>query len=149
MNDKKLVTVMSAGSIRELGGIGGPIMNPCRISIDKVKRMVLAGRKVYEHNPANTDEKVLLTEDNVLANNFSSNSTPVAPTPTPSAAPAPAEAPVEIPDDVDMGEEDEGTTPMEEEVDTDPIDPEGSVQGVVEAPAVENKQQNNKKKGKK
>lgn len=67
---KKLVTVETVGPIDELGGISGPILNPCPIGISAIVRMITAHRKVYEVNPSNPDQKVLLTLQNVRTVNF-------------------------------------------------------------------------------
>lgn len=67
---QKYVTIESKGIISELGGISGPILHPTFIDLDIIVRMVNTRKKVYEVNPSNTSEKVLLTLSNVKANNF-------------------------------------------------------------------------------
>ena len=67
---KKYVTVESTGSIPELGGISGPILNPCYLPLTVVMRLITARKKVYEVNPNNTAEKVLLTTSNVRKTHF-------------------------------------------------------------------------------
>ena len=79
-NKKKLVTVGGSGAIPELGYICAPIVNPCPIDIDKVSKMVTAGRKVYAVNPSNPNERVLLTPSTVYEDNFAKKETP-APAP--------------------------------------------------------------------
>ena len=66
-NKKKLVTVGGSGAIPELGYICAPIVNPCPIDIDKVSKMVTAGRKVYAVNPSNPNERVLLTPSTAVS----------------------------------------------------------------------------------
>lgn len=72
----KLITVESYGSIKELGGIAGPIINPTLQPVSIVEKMVAAKRRVYEVNPANLSEKVLLTLHNVHRDNFKTAVTP-------------------------------------------------------------------------
>jgi hypothetical protein len=67
---KKLCKVMTNGPIPELGYITGPVAYPCRIDLRKVVNMVQHGHKVYEVNPKNHNEQVLLTIQNVNKNNF-------------------------------------------------------------------------------
>ena len=74
---KILVTVSGSGAIPELGYICAPIVNPCRLDIDKVSKMVTAGRKVYAVNPNNPNERVLLTPSTVYEDNFAKKETPV------------------------------------------------------------------------
>lgn len=81
----KLVTIESYGSISELGGINGPIVHPCRLDLDVIIRMVNTNKKVFEVNPANTNEKVRLSLSNVRSENFK----PVVVKPTVKAATAP------------------------------------------------------------
>lgn len=66
----KKVVIMATGFIPELGGISGPILNPQNLQIGVVQSLVNARRKVYECNPDNTDERILLTTKNVLLDNF-------------------------------------------------------------------------------
>lgn len=67
---EKLIVVESYGSITELGGISGPILNPCRVPISTIVRMVNNHRKVYEVNPSNYSERIRLTLKNVKTDNF-------------------------------------------------------------------------------
>ena len=69
-NTKKLVTIGGSGAIPELGYICAPIINPCKIDIDKVSKIVCSGRKVYAVNPADQTQKVLLTPSTVYIDNF-------------------------------------------------------------------------------
>ena len=66
----KFVTVETNGPISELGGIAGPILHPCMVDLDLVIQMVNARKKVYEVNPNNPDERVLLSLRNVRTENF-------------------------------------------------------------------------------
>lgn len=67
---RKLCIVKTNGPIHELGGITGPILAPCQIAMRAVINMVQNGKKVYEVNPKNRAETVLLTIQNVQKNNF-------------------------------------------------------------------------------
>ena len=73
-NQKRLATkkvvVMTMGIIPELGGISGPILTPQDLPIGIVQSMVNGRRKVYECNPKDTNERILLTVSNVNADNF-------------------------------------------------------------------------------
>lgn len=73
---KILVTVSGSGAIPELGYICAPIVNPCRLDIDKVSKMVTAGRKVYAVNPNDLSERVLLTPSTVYEDVFAKKETP-------------------------------------------------------------------------
>ena len=68
--EKKLVTVESVGTITELGGISGPIINPSFIDVPTIIRMINSHKKVYEVNPNNPSEKVKLSLKNARTNNF-------------------------------------------------------------------------------
>ena len=65
----KKIVVMTMG-IPELGGISGPILTPQDFPIGIVQALVNSRRKVYECNPKNPSERILLTISNVNANNF-------------------------------------------------------------------------------
>lgn len=70
-NEKtKLIVVESKGTLGELGGISGPILSPSLIPISTIIRMISAHRKVYEVNPANYNERIALTLQNVRRDNF-------------------------------------------------------------------------------
>ena len=66
----KFVTIETNGHISELGGIAGPILHPCLVDLDLVIQMVNNRKKVYEVNPNNPNEKVLLSLRNVRNENF-------------------------------------------------------------------------------
>lgn len=61
---KKYITVNANDMLFELGYIQGPIINPCWISIEVIKRLLSNGRVVYEHDIDNPKNKVRLTKDN-------------------------------------------------------------------------------------
>lgn len=67
---QKLVVIETIGTINELGGISGPVLNPSLQPISTLVRMVYNRKKVYEVNPNNYNDRVLLTLKNVRANNF-------------------------------------------------------------------------------
>ena len=67
---KKLVTISGTGAIPELGYITAPIINPTKIDVEILRKMVTRGAKVYEVNPKKPDEKILLTVKNVMTDNF-------------------------------------------------------------------------------
>lgn len=66
----KLVTVAHNGTIVELGGISGPIINPCKVQRSSIIAMINNQKKVYEVNPTNPSEKVLLNLINIDKVNF-------------------------------------------------------------------------------
>ena len=70
MADTKLVTIASAGSIPELGGISGPVINPCSLPIETIVKLLNGHKKVYEVNPAKKSERVLLTLQNILSSKY-------------------------------------------------------------------------------
>lgn len=70
LTDRKLVTVETYGTLTELGGISGPILNPCFMDIKTIMVLVTNRRKVFECNPANTDDRIKLTTKNVRTQNF-------------------------------------------------------------------------------
>ena len=72
MSLKKLVTIATTGFIPEIK-VTGPVKTPTYIKIDAVKTLVLNGRRVYEHNPSNPSEKVLLQPSTYAKVNFGSN----------------------------------------------------------------------------
>lgn len=72
-DNKKLITVKTTGPLPELNYITGPIIHPCWVNKDVIIKMVHNGKKVYEVNPENPAEKVLLTLKNIRLNNFGSN----------------------------------------------------------------------------
>lgn len=68
--ETKLVIVQNNGALSELGGISGPILNPCRLDVATIIRMINNHRRVYEVNPNNHSEKVLLSLKNATSKNF-------------------------------------------------------------------------------
>lgn len=89
----KLITIAGSGAIPELGNITAPILNPTRVSINKVTRIVNSGRVVYEHDPDNVSKKVRLTTANCRERIFgdtAAKATTPTPAPAPSQKPAPA-----------------------------------------------------------
>lgn len=76
---------MTKGPLYELGGISGPIMTPEYLPLEKVCDLVRNRKKVYEVNPANKSERVLLTVQNVRLENFK----PIAPKTKANVGPAP------------------------------------------------------------
>ena len=90
MVERKLVVVMDSGPLSELGGIGGPIITPTRVTLSAVKKMLINGRKVYACDPSdprNTDKYVLLDMVNVTDDNFADASNDVPPAGEPEAEP--------------------------------------------------------------
>jgi hypothetical protein len=83
MVKRKLVTVADFGPIMELDGIGGPLRTPTNITLSAICQMVVNGKTVFEHNPANVKEKVRLTLSNVKADNFVNEEPVVEPEPVP------------------------------------------------------------------
>lgn len=67
---RKLCIVKNNGPLHELGGISGPILAPCQLSMRAIINMVQNGRNVYEVNPKNMKETVKLNIKNVQLNNF-------------------------------------------------------------------------------
>ena len=63
-------TIADAKPIPGLSGIGGPITVPVVLPYNEVLALVRKGYTVYEHNPLNKDEKILLTLDNVHGADF-------------------------------------------------------------------------------
>lgn len=76
----KLVTIETKGSIVELGGISGPVINPTILPISTIVALLNGHKKVFEVNPANKDEKIRLSLKNVRTENFA----------TPIVSPAPS-----------------------------------------------------------
>lgn len=68
---KKLVTINTAGPIKELAGsIWGPVLTPTNISVDTIYKMLSSGKKVYEVNPKNRKQTILLNKENYKRDNF-------------------------------------------------------------------------------
>ena len=61
---KKLYTVNTVKNIPGLG-ISGPLTTPMKMEFHHVLDMVKNGYKVYEHNPQDLTEKVLVTMQNI------------------------------------------------------------------------------------
>lgn len=62
---RELYTVASACTIKYAGGIQGPLTTPTKLPLDTVVNLVRKGNEVYQHNPVNLSEKVLVTMKNV------------------------------------------------------------------------------------
>jgi len=69
----KYIVVNSFGELPMLGGISGPITTPFEADIKAIIAMVNGGKKVYEVNKANPSQRVLLTRENILKDNFKIN----------------------------------------------------------------------------
>lgn len=84
VTEQKLVIVTSNGAISELGGITGPILNPCYVPVMTINTMLTKHRVVYEVNPKDYTQKVRLSLKNLRINNFedSTQVTPVRKAPT-------------------------------------------------------------------
>lgn len=68
---KKLVTINTAGPIKELAGsIWGPVLTPTNISVDTIYKMLSSGKKVYEVNPKNRKQTIPLNKENYKRDNF-------------------------------------------------------------------------------
>lgn len=76
MEEKKLIKVMYAGVIPELGFILGPIIHPYKVDMETVGRLVSNNRKVFEVNPEKPEQEVLLTTKNYKLNNFTGTKAP-------------------------------------------------------------------------
>lgn len=74
---KKLVVIDSKGSITELGGISGPVINPCSLPVETIVKLINGHKKVYEVNPANKKERLRLNLKNVKMENFPKKANPV------------------------------------------------------------------------
>lgn len=70
--EQKLITVNSAGTITELGGISGPVLNPCYVPIPTITALLNHHRVVYEVNPKNYNEKIRLSLKTLTKKNFTS-----------------------------------------------------------------------------
>lgn len=57
---KRKCDVLTNGPLPELAFVMGPVYN-CRLTTDQIVRLVSNGKMVYEINPVNPKEKVLLT----------------------------------------------------------------------------------------
>lgn len=70
MKKEKLITITSGGPLPELNFITGPVLYPWYVDIETITRLVVNKRKVYEVNPENREERILLTIKNVKLQNF-------------------------------------------------------------------------------
>lgn len=70
MTKNKYVIIESSGPISALGGLLGPIISPTYLDIKTVINIVNSGKVVYEVNPMNINDKIRLTFQNVLKDNF-------------------------------------------------------------------------------
>ena len=66
---RKIYTVLGGGIILGLG-INGPLTEPTHIPLQFINTMVRKGRVIYQHNPYNTKEKVLVTPENASTIDF-------------------------------------------------------------------------------
>lgn len=69
----KLYLIDYAGPIPELNFINGPILTPSKLNIQTVGLLVKNGKRLYEVNPLNKEDRVLLTVDNFDKDNFGLN----------------------------------------------------------------------------
>lgn len=67
---EKLCIIDHYGTIRELGGITGPVLSPHKYAVSKILSMVNSGITVYEVNPADRNDKIRLTRSTVKTVNF-------------------------------------------------------------------------------
>lgn len=124
MSVKKLITVAAYGYLPEIK-LSGPVKTPTYVKIEAVKSLVLNGRRVFEHNPANVSEKVLLQPTTYAKVNFGSTETNM--TKDVSTEPKvnqeiPDEKPVETPDEntkIDEVDESEKSDDHTDEAATD------------------------------
>ena len=70
MEKTKLVIVKYPKAIPELGGIAGPIVNPFKLPISLINRLVTKHRGVFEVNPENYSETIPLNFKNINKENF-------------------------------------------------------------------------------
>ena len=101
---KKLITIATKGSLSELGGILGPVILPEYVEISKVTALVCNRKKVYEVNPNNHSEKILLTIQNVNRDNFPP--APIKVKANVGPAPIPSQTMARTPEDVSVKSED-------------------------------------------
>ena len=64
MAKNKLVVIKTNGPLPELGGINGPIINPCLIDIPTIQELLNGHKKVVEVNPDDYTDRVRLTSSN-------------------------------------------------------------------------------------
>lgn len=85
--------IMVNGPIAEMGFICGPIYN-AKLTVDQIERMVLNRRQIFEIDPANTKNKVLLTSTNYKVSPFEKKEVPIVQEISPAATTV--EAPTEV-----------------------------------------------------
>ena len=66
----KYVVICSSGLIKELGNLTGPVVTPVRLSQETILKIIKSGHTVYEVNPSNHKEKILLTFMNATDKHF-------------------------------------------------------------------------------
>ena len=70
LNEKRIpCRIASTGVLPELHCISGPVHN-CRLTEKEIYMLVRNGRVVYEKNPENPTEEILLTMDNMDTRHF-------------------------------------------------------------------------------
>lgn len=67
---QKLIVIEWDGTIGELGGISGPVLNPTLQPMSVIIKMVYNRKNVYEVNPNDYSDRVLLNLRNVREDNF-------------------------------------------------------------------------------
>lgn len=117
MTDTKLVTVGSVGLIREIHA-NGPIKHPTPIKQNLVEKMVINGKRVFEHNPSNYSDKIELTLDNMSTVNFGKGKVEDKKDEETIAHPAPEVNAPEIQDETSTSNPDVSQQPAQEPVDT-------------------------------
>ena len=70
MIKRKLATIESTGKLSALGGLLGPINTPSYFEINIIINLINSGKIVYEVNPSDMSQKIRLTRENVLRDNF-------------------------------------------------------------------------------
>lgn len=69
MSKTLMVTIETVGRIPAICG-DGPILVPTRMSYSLVSKLVMSGVRVYDHNPNDIHQKVLLTRNNINTDRF-------------------------------------------------------------------------------
>lgn len=85
--ERKSVVVNDNIIMPELDNITGPIVTPTKIPIEKIKKMLVHNRTVFECNPKNPEQRVRLGFQNLYTDNFA----PEQPPKNPESNGAPAE----------------------------------------------------------
>lgn len=117
MTDTKLVTVGSVGLIREIHA-NGPIKHPTPIKQNLVEKMVINGKRVFEHNPSNYSDKIELTLDNMSTVNFGKGKVEDKKDEETTTQPAPEVNAPETPDETSTSNPDVSQQPAQEPIDT-------------------------------